>query len=420
MTLWLILTVLLGGAAFIVLRPFTRGPAPGETPSSLDVYRDQLEEVERDRRQGQIDDAEAAAARLEIERRILAAGRSDTVAASTLSGRAQYRLVTGVVAMVALGSVGLYAAVGRPDLPSAQGGTPAAVAALPTPAPPVTQTAGAAPAEAPQGDVDALVKRLEQRLADNPNDPESWRVLGWSYYNVGRYKDGVAAYRRAVDLQKDNPMLKALLGEAMVAEAGNTVTEAALAVFAEVLAISPNDERARFFKGAARAQQGDAQGAINEWVALYKVAPVNAEWVSDLRARIEETAKQAGIDVSAQLADARPAAGATGTAAEVAAAHPPVAAAPGPTAADVESAKQLAPEDQQAMVTSMVDRLAGRLEAAPKDADGWIMLMRSRMVMKDAAKARAALERAQTVFAGEPETQQRIRQAAEAMGVAVN
>jgi cytochrome c-type biogenesis protein CcmH len=95
-------------------------------------------------------------------------------------------------------------------------------------------------------------------------------------------------------------------------------------------------------------------------------------------------------------------------------------ATPGPTATDVENAKQLKPEDQQAMVAGMVDRLAGRLEASPKDPDGWIMLMRSRMVMKDAEKARAALEKAKTVFADDPETQQRIVQAAQSLGIATN
>ena len=190
------------------------------------------------------------------------------------------------------------------------------------------------------------------------------------------------------------------------------MTEAALATFEEVLKINPNDERARFFKGVARAQKGDHQGAIDEWLALYKVAPADAEWAGDLRTRIEETAKTAGIDVSARLAEARPAAKTTADAS--APAHP---ATSGPSAADVESAKQLKPEDRQAMVSGMVDRLAGRLESSPKDPDGWIMLIRSRMAMKDTDKARAALEKAKTVFADEPATQQRIVEAAQAMGI---
>lgn len=416
MTLWLILTAFMGGAALIVLAPFFFGSGPKETPTSLDVYKDQLAEVDRDKAQGLINEAEAASARLEIERRILAAQAEETPA-QTISPNWQYRMATGVAAVVVLGSVGLYAALGRPDLPSAQ--SPALAAASQQAAPNAAQTAQAAGTKEAGGDVEALVKKIEKRVEENPNDSESWRMLGWSYYNMGRHKDAVSAYRRAVDLQKDNPTLKALLGEAMVTEAGDTVTDAAMAVFDEVLAINPNDERARFFKGVSKAEKGDVQGAIDEWIALYKVAPADAQWAGDLRSRIEETAQKAKIDVAARLAEAKPAAGAAGTTA-VASAHPGAAATPGPTPADVENAKQLKPEDQQAMVAGMVDRLAGRLEASPKDADGWIMLMRSRMVMKDAEKARAALEKAKTVFADEPETQKRILQAAEAMGVVAN
>ncbi len=411
MTLWLILTAFAAGAALIVAAPFLfRNASAGETASSINVYKDQLAEVERDKEQGLIEEAEAASVRVEIERRILSAAKEENLPAERIAPNWQYRMVTGVTAIVVLGSIGLYASLGRPELssvsPQAQApSSQAAVAANAGPQGQITQTADG---QQDTGDVDAMVKRLEKRVKDNPGDAEGWRVLGWSYYNTGRYQDAVDAYRRAIDLQKDNPTLKALYGEALVKQANDTVTEAALAAFDETLAINPNDERARFFKGAGKVQRGDIQGGVDEWLALYKIAPADAEWTGDLRSRIEETAQRAGIDVSAKLAEARPAA------ASSAPAHPTPA---GPSATDVESAKQLSAQDRQTMVSSMVDRLSGRLEGSPKDPDGWIMLIRSRMVMNDADKARAALEKAKTVFADEPETQRRILEAAQAMGV---
>jgi cytochrome c-type biogenesis protein CcmH len=417
MTLWVILTLFMAGAALVVLAPFFFGSGAGESATSVDVYRDQLAEIDRDKAQGQIDEAEAASARLEIERRILKAGRSGTGPSRSISANAQYRMVTGVTCVVVLGAVGLYAVAGRPDLPASP--TQALAQSQPQ-APGATQPAqNVNTAEGRQAEVAEMVKKLEKRVADSPNDVDGLRMLGWAYYSTGRYKEAVTTYRRGVDLQKDNPTLKALLGEAMVVEAGNNVTESALAVFEEVLAISPNDERARFFKGVSKAQKGDNQGAIDEWMALYKVAPADAEWAADLRTRIEETAQQSGIDVSAKLAEARPAPAAKPAAARMAEAHP-TTATPSPSATDVENAKQMKPEDQQAMVSGMVDRLASRLEASPKDADGWIMLIRSRMVMKDADQARVSLEKAKTIFADDPDTQNRIVQAAQALGVVAN
>jgi cytochrome c-type biogenesis protein CcmH len=413
MTLWLILTILTAGAAVIVIAPFLlRHDGADGTASRIDVYKDQLAEIDRDKEQGLIEEAEAVSARVEIERRILAAAKESEAPAARIGPNWQYRMVTGVAAIVVLGSVGLYAALGRPDLPSAQSQALAVNGQQAAQASNAQETAGL--------DVAALVQRVEKRVADNPDDPEGWRMLGWSYYNTGRFQDSVTAYRRAVDLQKDNPTLRALYGEAQVKAADGLVTQEALATFEQVLTIDPNDERARFFKGVAKAQKGDNQGAVDEWLALYKIAPADAEWAADLRSRIEETAKEAGIDVNARLAEARPSGGATAAAGGKAAAHPGGAAAPGPTPADIEDAKELSAEDRQAMVAGMVDRLANRLEASPRDADGWIMLIRSRMAMNDGDKARAALEKAKSVFADEPETQQRIVKAAEAMGIAVN
>ncbi len=412
MTLWLIFTILTAGAALIVAAPFLfHNARSGDTASSINVYKDQLAEIERDKQLGLIEEAEAASARIEIERRILASPKDENAYVEQMSPNGQYRMATGVAAIVVLGSVGLYASLGRPDLSSVTYQAVSSSQQQATLANNASAQQGAtAQAEDGQqggaGDVNALVKRLEQRLEANPKDAEGWRLLGWSYDNTGRYQDAVTAYSRALELQKDNPSLRAIYGEAQVKAAGGVVSQAALATFAEVLAIEPNDERARFFTGVAKEQSGDNQGAVDEWIELYKLALSTAEWKQDLRARIEQTAQSHGIDVSGRLAEAEPSAQQQGR--------------PSPSAEDIENAKQMSAEDRNAMVANMVEGLANRLEASPKDPDGWIMLIRSRMAMNDAEKARAALEKARNIFADEPETQQRIVQAAQAMGIIAN
>jgi cytochrome c-type biogenesis protein CcmH len=406
MTFWLILTILIAAAAAIVALPFGRDDGDSHTVSGVDVYKDQLAEIERDKAQGLIDEKEADLARVEIERRILATGRGEETPPRPASPNWQYRLAMGVTAIVVLGSVGLYAALGEPHLLATQSQAEiTAMEAAPANAQrQQTQTAQAEGAAQVPGDALAMVKRLEERLAANADDPDGWRMLGWSYYNMGRYDESVQAYRRAADLQKDNPTLKSMLGEAMVKAAGDRVTPEAVAVFDEVLAISANDERARYFKGAAKVQNGDVQGGLDEWIMLYQAAPADAEWTGDLRARIEELARGSGIDVSGRLSEKKLAN----------AAQP---STPGPSPEDIENAKQLSTQDQQAMVLGMVERLSNRLEASPDDVDGWIMLIRSRMVLNQPDEARAALERAKKVFADTPETGDRITKAAQAMGV---
>jgi cytochrome c-type biogenesis protein CcmH len=71
MTLWLVLTIMTSGAAVLVSAPFIRRldrPRAGLL-GDMEVYRDQLKEVENELRQGMIDDAQAETARVEIKRR---------------------------------------------------------------------------------------------------------------------------------------------------------------------------------------------------------------------------------------------------------------------------------------------------------------------------------------------------------------
>ena len=57
-----------------------------------------------------------------------------------------------------------------------------------------------------------------------------------------------------------------------------------------------------------------------------------------------------------------------------------------------EAPAALPPGQQEAMIANMVDGLDKRLQANPKDANGWIMLIRSRMTLGEPAKAKAALD----------------------------
>ncbi|HSV22870.1 MAG TPA: c-type cytochrome biogenesis protein CcmI, partial [Xanthobacteraceae bacterium] len=77
MTLWLVLTIMTSAAAVLVSAPFIRrfDRPQLESAGDIEVYRDQLKEVENERRQGQIDDTQAETARIEIKRRALAADR---------------------------------------------------------------------------------------------------------------------------------------------------------------------------------------------------------------------------------------------------------------------------------------------------------------------------------------------------------
>src|SRR5215468_10294438 len=73
MTLWFGLALMTAAAILAVLWPLARRASPWRSGSDVAIYRDQLDEIERDRAAGLIEDNEAASAQVEVSRRLIAA-----------------------------------------------------------------------------------------------------------------------------------------------------------------------------------------------------------------------------------------------------------------------------------------------------------------------------------------------------------
>src|SRR5258706_14135594 len=120
MTLWLILTIMTAAAAIWssapLIRRFDRSQA--ESVSDIEIYRDQLQEVEHELRQGLIDDTQAEMARVEIKRRILAVDSSQQDVTPKLSAGERNFAVICVAGYVVLGLGRLYPVTGKPELTS--------------------------------------------------------------------------------------------------------------------------------------------------------------------------------------------------------------------------------------------------------------------------------------------------------------
>jgi cytochrome c-type biogenesis protein CcmH len=443
MTLWLILTIMTSAAAVCLVVPLLRraGPLRDETAGDIAVYRDQLQEVERDLGDGRIDAAQAETARTEIRRRILAAGAPQPAGAG-LSGRERSIVIVSATVIVAVGSAVLYAAIGNPGVAAAsrvaadgrtEGGridVGLRDPALPPQHPAldglvrqdmaadvrVADSDGEPQAGLPT--VEEMTRRLADRLARAPGDVEGWRTLGWSYLNIGRFDAAAAAYGKAIALDPGNMEFRGGRIEALVGAASGVVTPEARAEIEDVLRRDPKDGRARYFAGLASEQDGDKAAAVATWTGLLADAGahVDESLASDLRSRVSDLKR--GLGQGGSSAAVGPAEG-PGQGAEVGPKEGsnPAIADRGPSRQDVQAAEAMPPADRQAMIRGMVDGLARRLERAPRDADGWIKLMRSRAVLGDGALAQQALARGLAAFADDAAERDRISAAAQELGV---
>lgn len=363
MTLWLILALMTAAAIFAVIWPLAQNGKAARSGSDVVVYRDQLDEVERDLAAGSIGTTEAEAARVEISRRLLAAVDAAKAGPALLpAATAWYRRTGAIIAVLLLsvGAGGLYLRIGSPGLASET----------------LVVQGGAQPDR--QAGIESLVDKVEEHLKNNPKDGRGWEVLAPVYMQLGRYSDSVNAWRSALQLLGESADRQANLGEALMAQANGAFTADAQAAFARAVALDGTTVSARYYLGVAAEQDGRREDAAKIWRDLIAEAPADARWVSDVRAALARVEGKAAAPL------------------------------PGPTPAQMAAAANQPPDQQTAMIRGMVDGLAARLKKDGSDPDGWVRLVRSYKVLGELDKAQSAISDAQRALAGDPDKRQRL------------
>jgi len=265
---------------------------------------------------------------------------------------------------------------------------------------------------------EARVQTLQEALRRDPDNHQAWFELGQLYRQFERFADAAAAFRRAMELQPNNSSYNNYLGEMLVftATRGRQPLTEAERYFRRALELEPGNAMSRFYLATIKNDRGDHRGAVDDLLALLRDPPRGEPLPPQVRDSAIAIARENHIDIAARLpaapANAPAAGGSGGSGAELA-----TAGIPGPTPDQLRAASGMTPTQQSDMGRSMVDRLAGRLRQNPRDARGWIMLMRSRMALNEPQLAAEALRSAQGAFQNDAATQAQLRQAAQALGV---
>lgn len=369
MLLWIsfaVLTALVLLALLSPLRTRVRDEDAGRASFDLAVYRDQLSELERDQKAGLIPDSEADAARNEVSRRILAA-QSELASKEEVARPVPAWLSVATVIAVPAIALGGYMMIGRPDLPSLplQARIDAAVA---------------------NQDMAAMVRQVEKHLEQKPNDARGWAVLAPAYKRIGRLNDAANAYRKALALSGPDPDLMTDMGESLVLANNGLVSNEAQEVFEAVRKAAPKHMKARFYLALALQQEGKTADALAGWNAMLAESSPDAPW----RSAVEQQISSAG----GQLPKG-----------------------PALTEEQIQQGQQMSATDRTAMIRSMVEGLDERLAADGSDIDGWLRLIRARMVLGDKEKATDALNRASEALKNDQQAVTQLEEARKALGL---
>jgi cytochrome c-type biogenesis protein CcmH len=244
MMIWLIFAGMTAAVVAALLIPFMRktsGPENGDAEFDRAIYRDQLQELERDQGRGLIGAAEADAARNEISRRLLHVAKSKPAA----MGGKYFLLAVLIVPLIA---IPLYAKFGSPRSPDV----------------PLQERLKGAIANQ---DFEALVATVEAHLAEDPNDVQGWTVLAPAYKREMRWSDAAEAYANVLRLSPPTSQGISDYAEMLVFANEGMVTDEAQRAFAEALKLDAKNPRARFYYEVALKQEGKAPTLSDEQIA---------------------------------------------------------------------------------------------------------------------------------------------------------
>ncbi|MBO6885624.1 MAG: c-type cytochrome biogenesis protein CcmI [Marivita sp.] len=407
MTFFWIATALLAiGMAGLLALALLRGQrhtGPAEA-FDLQVYRDQLTEVDRDLARGVISDEDAERLRTEISRRILVADAKTQLTGDAGAQPRSLGLVVAAVIAATLvgGSYWLYAQIGAPGYGDLGLASRMEIAELARQNRPSQQEAeGQLPATDAteiQPEYAALVQRLRSAVAERPGDLQGHVLLARSEAAMGNYVAAYTAQQQVLSIKGDAATSKdyADLADMMVLAAGGYVSPEAERVLEAALTREPDNGVSLYYMGLMMAQTGRPDVAFRLWDRLLRQSPADSAWLPPILSQIEEMAFRAGIS-DYQV--------------------PTIAGLPGPSADDVEAAGEMSAEDRQEMIRGMVARLSDRLATEGGTPEEWARLISSLGVLGDEAQAIAVWNNAQEVFADNPDALEVVREGARAAGL---
>lgn len=407
MSFWIATAAFSALVVVLVMLAFLR-PQRASTPSAaydLQVYRDQLKEVERDVARGVLTVEEADRARAEVSRRLLEADRALQASQATDSKTGSLdRLMVGAgLAAAVAGAFAVYLQIGAPgypDLPIAARLQMVEEARQNRP------SQDAAEAQVPFREGlppdprrEELVAQLRTVMEQRPDDAQGLALLAQNEAALGNFRAAHLAQSRLIAVIGDQVtgFHHIDLSEMMILAAGGYVSPEAEAALMQGLSLEPRNGTGRYYLGLMYAQQGRPDLAFPIWRDLMAESTADAPWLEPIRLQIEEVAFLAGVTV---------------TLAEL----PQPAAPRGPSAADVQAAQSMTPEDQAAMIEGMVAGLAARLASEGGPPEDWARLIGAQIVLGRTEDAAAIAEEARSVFADLPDALALIEAAAAPLG----
>jgi cytochrome c-type biogenesis protein CcmH len=264
-----------------LLRRKVREDAAGRRSINIAVYRDQLHEMESDRRNGLLSDEQFEVAKVELEARLAqdALGKDeDPALPQSKGGRWLGFALAGLIPILAFGG---YLTLGNPE----------------------AILGGGARVAAPPGmhDIGAMVAKVEEKVKEHPDDGQAWFMLGRSYAAMERWPEAVQALEHATGLLPQESSVWSHYAEALAINAGRELEGKPMQMVDKALKLNPDDQKALELAGINAFQKHDFAAAVRYLEHLYGQLPPESQYARDIDNAIQDAKRQLGEVANAKL-----------------------------------------------------------------------------------------------------------------------
>lgn len=240
----------------------------------VDIEQQNLE-ITRQRLDQLSPESASEEAQQELEAALLDDLKSPNDYALNINRSTSSKTALGLVFIIPITAFGLYALLGNPEWRDQL--------ALPSPAQ-IQQNPGAS--------LESLLQRLEQTLAQQPENADGWALAGRTYMSLGRFKDAESAYATVHSLVGDDPDILTAWSDASLMVNGNQYTAEITARLERALELDPSQINALWIAGMGARSIGDNDKALQylkRILPLINNQPESLNQVNQIIAEIEGT-----------------------------------------------------------------------------------------------------------------------------------
>ena len=145
--------------------------------------------------------------------------------------------------------------------------------------------------------VEQMLKRVERRLLDDPNNSDDWLMLANSYVVLKRYPEAIRALENLYRLKGDDPSLLFRYADVLAMANSGIFAGKPSELIKKALQLDPQNTMGLWLAGLVAYEEGEVKKAINYWENVLPKLETGSEEEKNIRKYIEFAKENNNISI---------------------------------------------------------------------------------------------------------------------------